>query len=144
LSSRSIADADRDGGRKLARLPRGWVAALKTCIRLDPRAPSLVYRLLQIADALYFCREYGAAVEAARHAIRSFPDRPGSYRVLAAGLGQMGRTVEAKEALEKAIAIAPALFDSYVRADVLKRHPGLRPEDHAHIIEGLRKAGWQS
>jgi adenylate cyclase len=123
--------------------PKEGLAALKTCIRLDPRAPSLVYRLIQIAEALYYCREYAAAVEAARQAIRSFPDRPGYYRILAAALGQMGRTAEAKEALEKAIAIAPARFDSYVRGDDLKRHPGLRPEDHAHMIEGLRKAGWQ-
>src|SRR5580692_6613126 len=40
----------------------------------------------------------------------SFPNRAGSYRVLAAALGQMGRTAEAKEVLEKAIAIAPAWF----------------------------------
>jgi hypothetical protein len=40
----------------------------------------------------------------------------------------MGRTAEAKEALEKAIRIAPAEFDSWVRGYVLKRHPGLRPE----------------
>ena len=120
--------------------PKEGLAALKTCIRLDPRAPSLVLRLGQIAVALYFCREYAAAVEAARQAIRSFPDRPGYYRVLAAALGQMGRTAEAKEALEKAIAIAPEQFDSVVRGYVRGRHPGLRPEDHAHILEGLRKA----
>ncbi len=123
--------------------PKEGLAALKTCIRLDPRAPSLVWGLLQIADALYFCREYAAAVEAARQAIRSYPDHPRSYGVLAAALGQMGRTAEAKEALEKAIAIAPALFDSYVRWYVPERYPALRPEDHAHIIEGLRKAGWE-
>ena len=99
-------------------------------------------RLFHIAVALYFCREYAAAVEAARQAIRSFPDHPRSYLVLAAALGQMGRTAEAKEALEKAIAIAPALFDSWVRGHVLKRHPAVRPEDHAHLMEGLRKAGW--
>jgi adenylate cyclase len=122
--------------------PKEGLAALKTCIRLDPRAPSLVNRSIQIAVALYFCRDYAAAVDAARQAIRSFPDRPGSYRVLAAALGQMGRTAEAKEALEKAVAVAPALFDSYVRGDVLERHPALRPEDHAHMLEGLRKAGW--
>jgi adenylate cyclase len=117
--------------------PKEGLAALKTCIRLDPRAPSLVYRLFQIALALYFCREYAAAAEAARQAIRSFPNRAGSYRVLAAALGQMGRTAEAKEVLEKAIAIAPAWFDMYVRGRV----PWMRPEDHAHTIEGLRKAG---
>ena len=47
-----------------------------------------------------------------------------------------------KEALEKAITIAPAQFDGFVRGYVLERHPGLRREDHAHMIEGLRKAGW--
>jgi adenylate cyclase len=50
----------------------------------------------------------------------------------------MGRTAEAKKALEKAIAIAVAQFDSLVRW----RPPGLRPEDYAHMLEGLRKAGW--
>jgi adenylate cyclase len=126
-----------DSGR-----PKEGLAALKKCIRLDPRAPSLVYRLSQIAWALYFCHEYAAAVEAARQAIRSYPDRPGSYSVLAAALGQIGRTAEAKEALEKAIMIAPARFDNFVRGYVRGHvRPRLRPEDHAHIIEGLRKAG---
>jgi adenylate cyclase len=118
--------------------PKEGLAALKTCVLLDPRAPSLVYRLFQIAMALYFCREYAAAVEAARQAIRSYPDRAASYRVLAAALGQMGRTAEAKEVLEKAIAIAPATFERYIRGQ--RRAPGL-PEDDAHMLEGLRKAG---
>jgi adenylate cyclase len=118
--------------------PREGVAALKTCVRLDPRSPSLVYRFMQIALALYFCREYAAAAEAARKAIRSYPDWYASYRVLAAALGQMGPNAEAKEVLEKAIAIAPAAFDKYVR----ERSPWMRPEDHTHMVEGLRKAGW--
>jgi adenylate cyclase len=58
---------------------------------------------------------------------------------LAAALGQLGRTEEAREALEKAIAVAPASFDIYVR----NRVPWMRPEDHAHMLEGLRKAGWR-
>jgi len=119
--------------------PKDGLAALKTCVRLDPRAPSLVYRLYQIALALYFCGEYEAAAEAARQGIRSYPDRPGSYRVLAAALGQLGRTAEAKQALEQAIAIAPA----HVAADIRERLPGVRPEDHAHMLDGLHKAGWR-
>jgi adenylate cyclase len=31
------------------------------------------------------------------------------------------------------------LFDVYVRQHVAP----FRPEDHAHMLEGLRKAGWQ-
>jgi hypothetical protein len=66
------------------------------------------------------------------------PDFPMIYRWPAAALGQLGRTAEAKEALEKAISLAPAAFDMYVR----RRVPWFRPEDHTHLVEGLRKAGW--
>jgi adenylate cyclase len=99
----------------------------------------LADRLNQVALGLYFSCEYEAAVETAKGAIRSHPDFSLAYRWLAAALGQMGRTAEAKEALEKAITIAPGSFDMYVR----QRVPWMRPEDHAHMLEGLRKAGWQ-
>jgi adenylate cyclase len=117
--------------------PEEGVEALRTSIRLDPRAPELRFRLNQFALGLYFSGKYEAAVEAAKRAIRSYPDFPNAYRWLAAALGQMGRTAEAKEALEQAIAIAPGSFDMYVR----RRVPWMRPEDHAHMLEGLRKAG---
>ena len=47
--------------------------------------------------------------------------------------------IEAREALEKAMAIVPGSFDMYVRGRV----PWMRPEDHAHMLEGLRQAGWE-
>jgi adenylate cyclase len=119
--------------------PKEGLAALKTCIRLDPRAPSLVNRLNQVALAHYFCRDYEATVEAAERAIRSFPDFASPYRWLAAALGELGRSGEAKEVLEKAIAVLPAAFDFQVR----ERPPWFRPEDHAHMLDGLRKAGWE-
>ena len=68
-------------------------------------------RLNQVALAHYFCRDYEASVEAAERAIRSFPDFPSPYRWLAAVLGELGRTAEAKAALEKAVVISPASFD---------------------------------
>jgi len=93
----------------------------------------------QVVLSLYFAREYEAAIEAATKVINSYPDHPLVYRWLAAALGQAGRIDEAKEALAKAIAVAPASFDLYVR----HRVPWHRPEDHAHTLEGLRKAGWR-
>src|SRR4029077_9088763 len=80
-----FADAHRALGVVLiySGRPKEGLAALKTCIRLDPRAQFL-NRLGQVALALYFCREYAAAVEAARDAIRSYPDHPIIYRLLAA------------------------------------------------------------
>ncbi|MDB5582674.1 MAG: Adenylate cyclase [Bradyrhizobium sp.] len=120
--------------------PREGLAALNTCLRLDPRGPFLVNRLNQVVLAQYFCRDYEAAVEAAERAIRSFPDFPSPYRWLAAALGNLGRTVEAKAALDQAMLIAPAEFDFQVR----KRPPWFGPQEHAHMIEGLKKAGLQA
>jgi adenylate cyclase len=88
---------------------------------------------------LYFSRQYEAAIEAAKRGIRSQPDFPSTYRWLAAALGHVGQTEEAKEALEKAIAVAPASFEIFVG----RRVPWHRPEDYAHMLEGLRKAGWE-
>ena len=44
-----------------------------------------------------------------------------------------------RQRLDKAIEIAPGSFDMYVR----RRAPWFRPEDHAHMVDGLRKAGWR-
>jgi adenylate cyclase len=120
--------------------PREGLAALQICNRLDPRdCATLPLRLNQVAIGLYFSREYEAAVEAAKRGIRSYPEFPLTYRWLAAALGELGRTQEAKKALDRAVAIAPASFDMYVR----RRVAWMRPEDHTHMLEGLRKAGWE-
>ena len=94
--------------------------------------------LTQLAVGYYFSRAYEKTVEAAKQAIRSFPGFEPPHRYLAAALGQLGRTKEAKIALEQAIEIAPDAFEMYVR----NCPPWWRPEDHAHMLEGLRKAGW--
>jgi adenylate cyclase len=119
--------------------PKNARESLEMCIRLDPFGPSSAIRLHNIAQSLYFSREYGAAVEALQRNIRANPNHPLAYRWLAASLGQLGRIKEAKESLERTIAIAPVSFNMHVR----ERAPWLRPQDHAHMIEGLRKAGWQ-
>jgi adenylate cyclase len=119
--------------------PKEGLEALETCIRLDPRDPFMSVRLLHIACGLYFARDYEGVIEAAKRLIRSYPDFPMIYRWPAAALGQLARNAEAKEWLEKAISQAPAAFNMYVH----NRVPWFRPEDHAHLLEGLRKAGWE-
>ena len=83
----------------------------KLCIRLDLRDPFMSVRLLHTACGLYFAREYENVIDAAKRLIRSYPDFPMIYRWPAAALGQLGRTSEAKEWLEKAISAAPAAFN---------------------------------
>jgi adenylate cyclase len=71
--------------------------------------------------------------------VRDFPDFFRPYRWLAASLGQLNRTNEAREALHQAMTISPESFELTVR----QRQPWLRPEDYEHMLDGLRKAGWQ-
>ena len=140
--SPNLASAHRNLGTALllSGRPREGLALLEASNRLDPRDQhGLHNHLNRVATASYFLREYEAAVEAAQRAIRAFPDFPGPYRWLAAALGQLGRAAEAKEVLEKAISVSPGAFDMYVRKGV----PWMRPEDHAHMLEGLHKAGWE-
>jgi adenylate cyclase len=119
--------------------PREGFEALRNSIRLDPLGPQHHDLLGYIAVAHYVMGEYDAAVEAANAAIRSNPDHRTAYRYLAAAHGQVGRSEEARQALQKAIAVAPKSFDMYVR----QRAPWFRVEDYEHMLEGLRKAGWE-
>ena len=114
------------------------LAALKTCIRLDPRDTGMAARFLQIAVAFYFLHDYEAAVETAKRVIRSYPEAAPIYTWLAAALGQLGRIDEAKEGLAKLAAIAPGWLIKRARQPT----PWMRQEDHAHLREGLRKAGF--
>jgi adenylate cyclase len=119
--------------------PKEGLAALHRYFRLDPRSPMMAVGLQQMTAAHYFCGEYEAAVAAAKRVIRSYPEYPFSWRWLAAALGQLNRTEEARQAFDKALAVSPASFDVFIR----RRAPWWRPEDHAHVLEGLRKAGWR-
>jgi adenylate cyclase len=116
--------------------PRKGIEALRMAMRLDPNDLQRHLRLVHISMGYYFLREYDVAVETAIEAASSYPDL--GPRSLAAALGQAGRFDEANQALQKAIAAAPKSFDMYVR----HRVPWFRPEDHRHMLEGLRKAGW--
>ncbi len=87
----------------------------------------------------YFLREYDASTEVLSETIRTYPSHTRAYFWLAAALGQLGRVEEGREALQKAIAIAPKSFEMFVGHRDLR----YRPEDYQHMLEGLRKAGWE-
>jgi adenylate cyclase len=135
----NLASAHRALGTTLifSGQPREGLIALETSIRLDPRDPLLAWHLNRVAIGHYFVGDYEAAIDAAKRVVRSYPDFPLIYRWLAAALGQVGRSVEAKDALDKAITAGS--FDMYVR----QRVPWHRSEDYEHMLEGLRRAGWQ-
>jgi adenylate cyclase len=119
--------------------PAKGLVSLEMSIRLDPTHPLMAVRLQQVAAAHYFCGDHVAAIEAAKHAIHSYPRNPQIYRWLAAALVRLGRISEAKQALANVVAAAPASFDMYVR----RRVPWMRPRDQANLLNDLAKAGWR-
>jgi adenylate cyclase len=113
--------------------------AVLACLRLDPRGPRTAGMMQHIAISYYYERDYAKAIEAARRAAARYPAYHLTNRWLAASLGQLGSEEEAQQALRKAIELAPQSFEFYVR----HRPPWHRPENYDHMLDGLRKAGWQ-
>jgi adenylate cyclase len=112
-----------------------------TAARLNPRDPSAALFPSWVVISYYYERDYARAVATAKAVVERYPNYPLIYRWLAAALGQLGRTDEAREALKRAVEkISPESFDLHLRS----RPPWYRPEDHEHMLDGLRKAGWQS
>ena len=112
---------------------------IQFAMRIDPRSALDVLPQSHIVETYYMERDYEGAVVSARRLVADRPDHPWPYRWLAAALGQLGRTTEAREVLDRAIAVAPDAFNLYVR----QRVPRMRQVDYDHMLEGLRKAGWQ-
>jgi TolB-like protein/Flp pilus assembly protein TadD len=111
-----------------------------TALRLSPRDPGLWSYLTLKASTLYQLRRYDEAVRFARDAARhSIADLIWPFVHLAAALGQLGRTAEARTAIEELCRRRPGLTVSGVR---LWPHNRSRSERSLeHMLEGLRRAG---
>jgi adenylate cyclase len=138
--SPNLANAHLAVGAALARLDRAEesLAPRETSIRLDPCGPQVMIAWDHLVATLYRVGQYKRLLDVAQHVIRARPDHPPTYRWVAAALGQLGRTAEARAALDKAIAMGPASFDMYVR----NRAPWWSEKNYEHMLDRLRKAGW--
>lgn len=119
--------------------PREGRESFQFAMRIDPRSALDVVPRSHIVETYYLERDYASAVAAAKRLIADRPDHPWPYRWLAAALGQLGQTKEAHEALNQAIAAAPDTFYRFVR----QRMPWVGVAEYEHMLEGLRKAGWE-
>jgi len=116
------------------------IEALATTLRLDPFGPTTPIALHHLGVSYYLQRDYIAAEATARRTVSIFPHFPRPHMILAAALGQLGRRDEAERALEAAVAISPKYLSNVTEGRM--RH--YRPENLEHVLEGLRKAGWQA
>jgi adenylate cyclase len=108
-------------------------------IRLDPRRASFLNVRSHVVMSYYIECDYETAVAEATRLIVDRPGSPYSLGWLAAALGQLGRSDEARAALDKAVATAPDVLHQYVEQRALMMGQAVCD----HLVEGLRKAGWQ-
>jgi adenylate cyclase len=113
--------------------------SLAAAARLDPFGPTGPPMMVHNVISYYFEGDYSGAETMARRAIRAYPNHPIAYRWLAAALGQLGRAQEGRAVLDKIMRTWPESFDIHTRV----RLPWFQPKDYEHMLDGLRKAGWQ-
>jgi TolB-like protein len=106
-------------------------------INLSPRDPLLGCMYGLRAISFFAAGDYVAAVEWSKRSTQHRPPVNLSYRIMAAALGKLGRTEEAREAGQKLLSFVPGLT---VAASV-QQMPWKLPEQQEALAEGLRVAG---
>jgi adenylate cyclase len=96
-------------------------------------------RKIQRVVAHYLSRSYREAIRQGEQVISSYPHLHLVYRWLAASQGQLAWFDQARQTLQMAQDINAEAYRNYSR----KLAPWMRPSDHAHLIDGLCKAGWR-
>jgi adenylate cyclase len=113
--------------------------ALRAYLRRNPHDVWRAGALAQIVFSYYCEGYYHEALAEAREAIQQVPTHGLSYRWAAAALGQLGQQAEAVAMLRQAREVSPTAFAFFTDG---RPPPFIQPEYHAHMLEGLRKAGW--
>ena len=114
-------------------------STLETALRLNPMDPTIRIADMLIGTSLYLAGDYAAAVTHLRPLVLKFPRYSAANRWLLLALGQLGEQREARAIMERLEDIAPNMLSRVAAA----RPAWCRQEDHDHILDGLRKAGWR-
>ena len=91
-----------------------------------------------VAMGYLTAREYDGAVEWSERSIQRLPENRRAHLILASSLGHLGRTQEARAALAAWHDLMPVDTDA---PDMIYHHKN--EADRAHLLDGLRKAGWE-
>jgi tetratricopeptide (TPR) repeat protein len=106
------------------------LALIEKGIRLNPRDPTMSFIMLQILAFQHLkAHHYEEAIAAARRSIQQRPDNPVPYAALASSVGHLGRIAAGRTALEQCERARPGFLAQGVQ--------------HEHVLDGLRKCGWQ-
>ena len=106
-------------------------------IRLSPSDPHVFFFDMALILPYLMSGDCASAVEAGRRAVELNPLFSSAYKGYLAALGWMHPTREAREVLDRLLALEP---DFSIEAAV-ERSPLTRSEDIARYADGLRRAG---
>ena len=109
----------------------------RRAIRLSPRDPFAGVYLGIRAYAHYVGRDYQAAMQLSREALRQHSDFVGGHRVLTAAAGMAGDKATAISALADLRRLQPNISLDWVATHMPIRHDA----DREHYLEGFRRAG---
>jgi adenylate cyclase len=114
--------------------PDEGVGLIEKAIRLSPRDPAMHELLFDLGVAHFLAERYEEAIGCEKRSLQSRPGQPGAYRVLAASYGHLGRSEEARAALDRMRELAPDFSLEALRIRV-------PPAVVERYLEGWRKAG---
>jgi tetratricopeptide (TPR) repeat protein len=104
---------------------------------LSPKDPELFHFLVAIGTAHFVAGRYEEAAEWGRRVVAEQPMVPSGHRLVATSLGQLGRTEDARAALDHALKITPMLSEASIRRNIHFKDPS----DLERYISGLKAAG---
>jgi tetratricopeptide (TPR) repeat protein len=113
-------------------------------IRLSPRGPELKYMYHGKSSAYFGLKQYDQAIDWARQSIAVGPSNPGPYQNLAAALALTGHEADAREALQRYLALP---YSARLRTIAALKAYNARftdansVESQERTYDGLRKAG---
>ena len=106
-------------------------------MRLSPRGPYSPVYLGIAAFAQFLGRNYDAAMQLCRDALRERADFVGAHRVLTAAAGMTGQIDVARAALVECRRAQPNISLAWLAAVMPLRYDA----DREHYLEGFRRAG---
>jgi adenylate cyclase len=118
--------------------PEEGIVELQAGIRLNPLNPGMHQSMTWLAGAYLNARRYGEALASLENTLLHDVSYPLTHVFNAITLAYLGKTDRAKAALSTCEQVNPGFIQKFA-----SWRPYRLPEDNDHIIEGLRKAGWQ-
>ena len=119
------------------RAPDHTIKHIQRAIRLSPRDAHMSSFMVRMADAFLAKRDYAAAVDWARKALREPGFQWSRYTVLLSALGHMGDMDAGQRILDELHAQRPDISVQFVQ----DWHLYMKNETFAHYLDGLRAAG---